>query len=300
MSGWRGLVGSVLFLALLATAGPLAGAAAQGRSSLQDVLARAGAYVVEYGEALATIVADEEYVQELVAADGRVLERRVLDAEIVFVRLADSREWQAFRNVLRVDGEDIAGAARRLERLFSAAPSSVVDQARRMATEGARYNLGPLLRTFNAPTMPLQFLHPSHQDRFRFTREGEETMEGEDVWVVRFRDRGGATLIRDTAGRAVPVDGRFRIAPGDGRVVGASFVATGFLPDERGGRRSRAELDVRWHADERLALWVPAEMHERYAGPWDDGGVPYDIVGRARYANYRRFEVDARILDVTR
>jgi hypothetical protein len=291
----RHLLTTLLVAALLAP--PVI---AQRAPSLRDVLDRTGAYVIEYGQALSTIIADEEYVQELVGAGGTVLERRVLHAEMAFVRLANSTEWQAFRHVVRVDGEPVPGAERRLARLFQLEPYSVIAQARQIGAESARYNLGPLVRTFNAPTMPLQFLHPAHQDRFRFTREGETRVGDEVAWTVRFRDRGGATLIRSPGGRPVPIDGRFVIVPGDGRVMRASFVATGFLPDERGRPRARGELLVEWREDERLGLWVPAEMHERYEGPWGDEHLTYEIVGTARYVDYRRFEVDARVLDRVR
>jgi hypothetical protein len=275
-------------------------ASAQRQPSLRDVLARAGDYVVASGEQLATVVGTEEYEQALVADDGLVMARRELQAELAFVPLAGGRDWQAFRNVLRVDGEAVAGADRRFEQLMREAPASLVGQARRIAAESARYNLGPLLRTFNAPTMPLQFLHPAHQDRFRFDRQGEETIAGERVWVVRLRDRGGASLIRSTTGRAVPVDGRAWIVPDEGRIVRASFEASGFLPDERGRPASHATLEVWWRHDERLGLWVPDEMRERYTGPWDEGGQSYAITGHARYTGYQRFEVDVRMLGITR
>lgn len=282
---------------MTAAAPPLA---AQSRTSLRDVLARAGDYVVQYGRALASVIGEEAYVQALVGPADETLEERVLHAEIIFVPLPGGREWQAVRNVLRMDGHDVPEADGRLERLLRGGASSLVTQGRRMAAESARYNLGPLLRTFNAPTMPMQFLHPGHQDRFRFRRAGEEDLAGEPIWIVSFRDRGGATLIRSTTGRAVPIEGRFWMAPSDGRLVRASFRATGFLPEERGQPRATASLDVRWRPDDRLNLWVPAEMQERYTGPWADRSVPYDITGAARYSAYRRFEVDVRVLPVPR
>jgi hypothetical protein len=291
-------VGLVALVVLLCAA---AGApSAQRAPSLRDVLARAGAYVVASGEALVSVIATEEYEQALVAEDGTVLERRVLESELAFVPLAGGRDWQAFRSVLRVDEAEVAGADRRLERLLREAPASLVGQARQLAAESARFNLGPLLRTFNAPTMPLQFLHPAHQDRFRFDRQREEMVDGERVWVVRLRDRGGSSLIRSTAGRPVPVEGRAWIVPDEGRIVRASFEASGFLPEERGRPASLAQLEVWWRLDERLDLWVPDRMRERYTGPWEIDGRGYAITGEARYTTYRRFEVDARIIGIRR
>jgi hypothetical protein len=244
------------------------------------------------------VIADEHYTQQLVARDsGIVLRTRVLRAEIAFVHLAGSQEWQAFRNVVEVDGEAVAGAGGRLERVFRGAPRSILGQARAIATDSARYNLGPLRRDFNAPTMPLQFLHPSHQDRFRFDKRGEEQMGGERAWVVRFRERPRGTLIRTPEGASVPVEGLAWLIPEDGRVVRLSFFAKDFLPSSGGRSDSRADVNVDWRDDRKLGLWVPSEMRERYAGPWSEAGQPFDITGRAVYSNYRRFDVDVRLID---
>ncbi|MGH9371815.1 MAG: hypothetical protein ACRD15_09830, partial [Vicinamibacterales bacterium] len=243
--------------------------AAAERQSLRDVLRRAGEYVVGYGESLATVIADERYTQQLVAhTGGAVLRSRVLRAEIVFVRLAGSEQWQAFRNVIEVDGEPVAGAEGRLERVMRGAPRSIAGQGRVIAEESARHNLGPLHRNFNASTMPLQFLDPSHQDRFRFDKRSEEMAGAERVWRVRFRERRRGTMIRNPEGGDVPVEGLLWIAPDDGRVVRASFFVTDFLPANRGPKTSRADLEVTWQPNQKLDLWVPAEMRERYSGPW--------------------------------
>ena len=115
--------------------------AADAAPSLRDVLDRVGQYVVRYGESLATVVADEDYTQRLVPPAGDVGRERVLHSEIAFVKLADSREWQGFRDVrpdYRVSGashggrpggagqwrEARAGASRRAERrALSGAPA---------------------------------------------------------------------------------------------------------------------------------------------------------------------------------
>ena len=287
---------SVVFIAAVGVCGLLE-AGVRGHS-LRDVLRRAGEYVIGYGGSLETVIADEEYTQQLVTpADGGVLRERVLRSEIAFVRLAGSQEWQAFRNVINVDGAPVAGAEGRLERVFRSAPQSIVGQARLIAQESARYNLGPLHRNFNAPTMPLQFLHPSHQERFRFDKRREETVSAERVWVLRFRERPRGTLIRNMNGRDVPVEGLLWVVPEDGRVLRASFFATNFLPSDAGTARSRADLEVTWRPDQKLGLWVPAEMRERYTGPWVEDASPCDVTGLAVYSNYRRFDVDARIID---
>ena len=48
-------------------------------------------------------------------------------------------------------------------------------------------------------------------------------------------------------------------------------------------------IEVTFHADERLGLWVPAEMKERRQ---DDGGL---LEAKATYSNVRRFQVSTTI-----
>jgi len=283
-----------LSLAAVVTCAAAGSAALEPRApSLRQVLARAADYSVAYGSALASVVADETFVQELVLpGDGYVVRQRRLESEIAFVKLAQTTEWLAFRGVLRVDGTPAAHTAGQLERIFRYAPQSALAQARAITAGSARYNLGPVERNFNVPTTVLQFLLPQHQNRFRFRKVGEERAGDEPVWVVEFRERGRSTFIRTPEGRDAPAEGRLWIVPADGRVIRSRLVVEAGV---------RAEIEAAWQYDDRLQLWVPEEMREHYRGPWkttgDLGpiGERYDVRGVARYSNYRRFEVEYRI-----
>ena len=261
--------------------------------SLREVLNRAAEYSAACGDALASVIADEVFEQRLIRSlEATVVERRLLESEIAFVKLADGLDWLAFRNVLRVDGTKVADAAGRLERVFRTTSPSALAQARSIAAESARYNLGPVQRTFNLPTTALQFLLEQHQHRFRFEKRAEERLGGETTWVVDFREQTRATFIRTPEGRDAPSHGRFWIVPEEGRVVRSRLLVTAQI---------RAEIDVQWRHDGRLGIWVPAEMSERYQGSW--ATIPtssrkeaYDMHGLAAYSNYRRFEVDSRII----
>ena len=113
-------------------------------------------------------------------------------------------------------------------------------------------------------------------------------------------DVAGSTveIIRTTDGRDVPVRGELWIAPDTGRMLRSRFTAENFAPRGRTGSRSggRAVLEAVWRPDERLGLWVPGEMHERYDRWVDEWGKPYDIEGSATYSNYRRFTTATRLL----
>jgi len=269
--------------------------------SLESVLARAGEYVVSYGLTLTSVLAEERYTQTLVWRHGKndtsVMQERVLRSEIAFLRLVDSTEWLAFRNVLAVDGVAIPESDGRLERLFQRPPRSVLAQASLIAGESARYNIGPITREINVPTTALHFVHPVHRANCRFDKEGEEYLDGERVWIVRFKERDRGGLISRGDGRSLPGEGRLWIVPADGRVVRSELVVKDFV---RGGGDSKATIHVTWRRDVPLDIWVPVEMRERYEGPWfarspSKQRERYDIEGVATYSNYRRFTADFRI-----
>ena len=268
------------------------------RLSLDDVLVRAGEYTIDYGQALTSVLADEHYTQRLVwRRAGVELQTRRLRSEIAFIRLADSTEWLTFRNVLAVDDRPMAQAAGRLERLFQTSTRSLPEQARLIAGESARYNLGPFTREINVPTTAFHFVHPAHRGNGRFDKKGEELVAGEHTWVVAFKERDRGTLITRGDGKRLPAEGRLWIVPTTGRIVRSELVVKDFVRDAGG---SRAEIYVTWRRDEALDLFVPAEMRERYEGPWTAMRAPtqrerYDIDGIASYSNYRRFTVDFKI-----
>jgi hypothetical protein len=265
--------------------------------SLDTVLARAGEYAVEYGLALTSVLAEEAYTQRLVWRKTKtVLSDRQLRSEIAFVRLTDSTEWLAFRNVLSVDGAPIPESDGRLERLFRGSSRSLLGQARLIAGDSARFNLGPITREINVPTMALHFIQPRHRPNCRFDKESEQDMDGERVWTVRFKERDRGALISRADGRNLPAEGRLWIVPSDGRIVRSELVVRDFVR----GADSKAHIRVEWRRDAALDLWVPAKMREDYIGPWTARSQAsllerYDIDGVATYSNYRRFTVDVRI-----
>ena len=120
-SGWtmRALAGA--YLSSLAVGSVFAFRESQPSPSLDNVLDRASAYVLSYGESLSTVLAAESYTQRLVwRRTGKSMSERHLRSEIAFIRLVDSTEWLAFRNVLAVNDTEVTESARRLERLFQA------------------------------------------------------------------------------------------------------------------------------------------------------------------------------------
>jgi hypothetical protein len=283
----------LIIMTMIGATGVALSAARDDREpDLKTVLGRAAEYAATYLEKLSSIVAEERYVQRsgsdpvsLTPLPGaRTWDReRVLRSDFVIVPgLGAGSPWLGVREVLEVDGQPIEGEHGRIEAILSDTRADTASRLRALADRQAKYNLGDLYRTINVPTLPLEFLLPDRQDRFRFKRSGITALRGMTVWTIRFEERQRPTLIRTPEGRDVKSAGVFWIDPATGAVLRTEL---------------RVDLDRRLHAiilvsyahNERFDMLLPDDMNELY------------VTGRSRieahatYSRFRRFETDVRI-----
>src|SRR5215475_9990047 len=178
----------------------LATASAQ-EPQVADVLARAGAYVIEFQRQLSGVVAEEQYVQDVRYPIGStrfnpLLPRhRELKSDLLLVKPVGGDRWLQFRDVFEVDGTAVRDRNERLMQLFVAPSASSASQTDRITEESSRYNIGNLLRTVNVPVLALVVLDPQHQERFAFKRTDHRTPLLEqgrpkpaDVWVIEYQE----------------------------------------------------------------------------------------------------------------
>lgn len=249
---------------------------------LRDVLARAGAYVQDHHRRMTTIVAEEHYVQRSTVAGAT--EERTLRSEFMLLPGVPGEDgWFAFRDVFEVDGRAVSSDRGRLEAWLGESRSGFMRRARALALEQARYNVGPVVRTINVPTLALEILVPANQERFRFRRTGTARVAGREVAVVSFDERRRGTMIRTPGGEDVRASGTLWIEPATGRVVRTELRTGG-----RGLVESR--IAVAYTFVPRLGMLLPGRMEEEYLAR----GAR--ITGTATYRNYRRFETEARIV----
>lgn len=154
----------------------------------KEVLRRAGAYVQTLASELPRLVVVETARQKssprFFSVQRRRQSRRTV-AEIAWVPVRAQR-WDvlAVRDVVQVDGRDVADRGRLEELLHSADPGSW-SEVLALLEEGARYNLAPGSRNFNLPTVALFFLHPEMQERFSW--KGKSGKDG--VWELEFEEK---------------------------------------------------------------------------------------------------------------
>jgi hypothetical protein len=271
-------------LAAMAAVTLLAPARAADDHALSAVLARAGDYVVRFERDLSTIVAEEEYRQDV---SGPAPARRTLESDLLLVHQPGTRGYLQFRDVFRVDGQDVRPRTERLRQL-AANPSAVA--AATIVSESARYNIGDVERTINVPVLALAFLRPDNQWRFAFSaqpaakrRAAPEALPASphftvstEVEVVEYRERERPTIIRSPRGGNVPAHGRFWIEPDSGRVLMSELVAE--------DRTVHSTIDVSYQSEPVLGFLVPIEMHEAY---WGRPNQPR-VEGTATYRNFRK------------
>ena len=107
---------------------------------------------------------------------------------------------------------------------------------------------------------------------------------GTPVWVLRFVEKTRPTFITTSKGEDEPLAGRAWVEPDSGRLLRAEIDVAA-----HGQIAFSTTINVSFHEDARLGLWVPATMTERYEGP--SGQI---AAGDATYTDYRRFGVDTQ------
>ena len=262
---------SVAFIPILVFAAALSTNAIEN-VRLEELLAAVARYVEGYEPQLSTMVAEEDYLQTVKRWRERDEQRTVSD--FLFLKLPGAFNWVGFRDVYTVDGERVRQPDDRFRRIVQSG-GDVAKQAAELAAESAQYNLGPVVRTINVPTLVLGWLARDVQPRFSFALRGRKTIAGTRCRVVSFSERATPTIIRGRGDTNLPSSGSF-CAAADGQVLLTELQPQG-----------RAMVTVSYRLDPQFQMLVPSEMRERYDVE--------SIECLAKYSKYRRFSVTTRI-----
>jgi hypothetical protein len=251
----------------------------QAEPTLEVVLGRMHAYLKAYAKQLPAMIATERYQQRF--GSGMRKNQRLLMSDYGLIQVQGDTEWLGFREVLSVDGKPVTDSASRLAELLARPSSQALQQARLIAEESARYNIGPVVRTINDPAIVLELLDGRNSPRMRFSHNGENTVNGVRAWVLRYQELGNPTVIRTRDRRDVPARGRVWVEPGSGRILRAEASV-------EPGLGVTGTIDVTFEHDERMGFAVPSKMSERYT----NRNLVAVSSGEATYSNFRRFTVD--------
>ena len=248
-----------------------------------EVLPLIRGYVDRFQRELPSLVAEEHYVQDLTNL-GRgdrfagTLKTRVLRSDVLMISVPGTVGWVSFRDVFEADGRQLRDREDRLLKLLQSPGADGLAQARKLAQESARFNLGQVQRTTNLPDSALVYLQASSASRMKFeTSRPAPPVDGQETIVIRFRETGRPTLVTSLRGSNVPATGQVWAHAATGAIV-----RTEFRLSDMG---SNGVFEVEFVLDERLGLRVPAKMTERYTSAGED------VKATAQYSNVRRFSV---------
>jgi hypothetical protein len=269
-----------LFLGV-AVAFSLSFASLAQQPSLKDVIARLDRYLLQYEQALASVVAEERYSQTTFLGVYES-QRRVLLSDYALARSPGGQTWTGYRDTFEVDGKPVREREARLASLLASGTPESSAQARRIAVLNARYNIGQevAVRNVNVPTMVLDLMRPINRSRFSLSRSGGDTIDGRATWRLAFKERERPTIIRDLDGRDRRASGSIWLDPLTGDVMKTTLEWEG-EPD--------GSITVTYQRDLNIGALVPVRMIEEYRR-----GLRME--GEATYTNYRRFQTSARIV----
>ena len=256
-----------------------------------DLLPRIHAYVERFQRELPSIVAEEHYVQvvnntnspsEDGVANGRLdvlaSGKRVLRSDVLMVTVPGANGWVLFRDVFEVDGQRVRDREDRLLALLQSPDADALAQARRLAVESARYNLGRVQRTTNLPDSALLYLKAASASRMKFDAPlASSPVDGAETVVMRFRETGRPTIVTSLRGSNVPASGQVWAHAATGAIVKIEYKLSDMSTD--------GVFVVEFAFDELSGLRLPAKMTERYVSPSED------VRATAQYSNVRRFNV---------
>ena len=265
-------------LAVFAAAA-LAGAAgrplAAAGPDLQTILDRATVHVLKFIGQFENVVAEEVYVQEM----SSPRRKRTIKSDFLFVKYPDVVGSMVLRDVFEVDGKPVRDAAQadRMMKLFTSPVDNAILRARRLAEEGARYNLLDI-GTLNNPVVAMVFLQADYRPRFRFNLAGIEKSLGPTIRTIRFQEFRIPTILRTGANQDLLSRGLLWVDEETGRVVKTRL--------QVGPWRTPPEIVTTFRHEPELGIDVPAEMRD-----WYPDGNRGDINGVATYGRFRRFQV---------
>ncbi len=272
----------LLVLLFVAAAVPVLAQDRPVNTSPRAVLAAAASYLKAYQEALQFVLADEEAVQEVFDERDRRRARRETSGDFFLAWAPAEDRWLSVRDITKVDGKPVA-AGDDLRGLLNLGSMSSIGRA--MSDRNARYNIGVVTRNFNEPMFALAILDPKNQPRFRFQREAVTTGEAATLVTLAFTERDRPTLVQAASGGPVFTSGELVLDAATGRLQRSVVI----MKDGP----TTAQLTTTFTENEKLKLWLPATMQERYTH--SSPRLKEVVVVESKYTNYRKFEATSRI-----
>jgi hypothetical protein len=260
--------------------------AAAQKPAVADILKVAGDYLLQYGEKLSTVAAEEEYTQR--DLDVRQGSRRLRSDFVLIGHKGGS--ISTFRDVFEVDGSAVRQRDDRLLKVFDTVMVSAAHgEASTWTEEAARYYLSPNLRLLDLPTTALEFLRPVNQDACDFSVERVRNENGKQVATLTFKARTTEGVLATPEGAIT--EGRVWVEVSTGTIRQTELLVH--------GKGYSFRTTTKYAHEPALDLWLPTELVQLLdlssaAGGFSNMGAGghlgarQSLEGRARYMRFRR------------
>lgn len=228
---------------------------------------RVAAYVQRFVDDLTNVVAEERYLQTFRLA----VNRRRLRSDFLLVRYpGQERTYQAFRDVLEVDGRPVRDQQVRITQLFLEPFASAIKRAGEIAAASYRHSL-PRARLVD-PLEAISYLQGFYQAQFEFSVAAADRRTGADVIELNFTQL--------TSASQTPRRGKALVVESTGRVIRTELLA--------GSRQNVHITTTDFGFNAALDIDVPVRMRDQVPSSATD-----EFIGTADYSNFRRFQVRA-------
>jgi hypothetical protein len=260
---------------------------AQKAPALSDLLKLAADSVAQYAQQLGTVAADEEFTQ-YETSSGRMSTPKRLNSVVVLYPQNDGAIIN-FRDLVGIDTVPVRPKDDRLAALFKSPTDASINSAQEMTETAVKAYFSPNLHLLDRPLLALDLIRAANQENSTFKVEGMKKMDGADVAVLKFNEKGTGHLLN-----AAAAIGRVWIEPGSGAIHQTEL---GFV-----SKAANIHATVKFAKDPTLGLFVPADLFEQIeasaagAGTNNLGGASgsgdlagrQSMEGRAQYSAYRR------------
>ena len=241
-------------------------------------------YLATWQEQLSAVVAEEHYRQTVRTSNNRVTWRlrdtRQLLSDILLVKAPADSLWLCFRDVVAVDGAPVADRQDRFAALFSAPGASIVADAKRIAAESARFNLG-FFRTVNTPIAGLTYLGSRFASSTTWTLAVDQRLGNARVWTLTFDQNKAPFVVQEVGKKPLESSGRIWLEPETGRILRTELVVHVL---------GRPRVITDFVFVQGVDTWAPVRMEERFENDYER------IAGLATYTKHRAFRTAGRIV----
>lgn len=262
--------------------------AASQQPTLEEILARAGAYHATYVERLSGVSLNEE-AQVLDVTGGKARGVIRISSDVVFVNL--QKQVLALRDPYAVDTQALRPRTPRITALI-AAPATPTsrdwDLAASYPAQGSIHFILDLQVRVNEPTTALQFISPTYQPSMKYRLDGRKKINDVETVGVRFEEPTGQDQLHVLGTRSnARATGRFWVDPLTGAIHQTELWVDSKLEN--------AVVSVKYAVHPTLGLLLPTDMTETYEER-EGGGGPRQMGSGAdpRGSVPRRVSVQSR------